>query len=187
MKKVKCKKCGSDNLLITGQLNPNDDNTIREYFSDAYASAGGSGFCCDCGDVRDFEVVDDVHDGNANDPWRCRNCGSLSVQQRAWVDVNTREIDNFIDGGRDDYWCETCEKHNQLVRESELLNEADHWFENGLKPGQDEIISGLDREDYNSEEEWNAECKALWDARDNESKIDIWHELTRDKSNNKEY
>ncbi len=54
------------------------------------------------------------------DQWRCRNCGSLAVQQRAWVNVNTGEVESFIDGGRDDYWCEACEQHGYPVRGSEL-------------------------------------------------------------------
>jgi hypothetical protein len=58
MKKLVCEKCGSDNLLITERLNPNDDNTIREYFTDAYVSDGGTCYCCDCGDIQEFQIID---------------------------------------------------------------------------------------------------------------------------------
>ena len=60
-KKVVRKTCGSDDLLIVEQLNPNDDNTIRKYFTDAYLSDGGTCFCCGCGDIQEFEVVGDGH------------------------------------------------------------------------------------------------------------------------------
>ncbi len=115
--------------------------------------------------------------------WRCESCGSLNVQQRAWVNVNTTEVESFIDGGRSDYYCEGCEEHNRLVRESELIATIEKWFTGDLLPDDDEVISGLNRNDFATDEHFETACKEKWDARDVESKIGIWRELTRDKSN----
>jgi hypothetical protein len=183
MRKIICKQCSSDNLLITERLNPNDDNTIREYFTDAYASDGGTCFCCDCGDIQEFKVLDtDVYD-DKSDPWRCAVCGSLDVEVKVWVGSNTGEITDEENIEDNDRYCNRCEANTRQVQESELMNNIDYWFEHGLKPDDDEIISGLNSDDYDSEEEYTVACKELWNARDNESKIHIWHELTRDKSN----
>ena len=57
MKKVVCKICGSEDILITEQLNPNDDISIREYFTDGYESDGGLCFCNTCSEGREFEVI----------------------------------------------------------------------------------------------------------------------------------
>jgi hypothetical protein len=162
-------------------LNPNDDNTIRQYFTDAYASDGGTCYCCVCGEVQEFQVLDVTDE--KTDPWRCEVCGSSDVQQQAWVNPTTGKVVSYNDCDRGDYWCEHCEEHEHIVRESELMDTIEDWFANHLLPDDDEVISGLNSDDYASEEEYAAACKELWNACDNESKIHIWHELTRDKSN----
>ncbi len=58
--KIVCKECHTEDILITEQLNPNDDNTIREYFTDAYRSDGGLCFCNACQEHQEFEVVGDA-------------------------------------------------------------------------------------------------------------------------------
>ncbi len=116
------------------------------------------------------------------DPWRCEECGSLDVQQRAWVDINDGENINYDDCDRNDYYCHGCSRHNYLVQESDLMKTIEDWFAGHLQPDDDEVISGLKRDDFASDEEYAAACKAQWDARDVESKIHVWHELTRDKS-----
>lgn len=63
------------------------------------------------------------------------------------------------------------------------MERIDEWFAGDLRPDDDEVISGLNRADYASDEEFDEACKEAWNARSNEEKINIWHELTRDKSN----
>jgi hypothetical protein len=175
MKKVICKQCGSEDILITEQLNPNDDTSIRGYFADAYGQDGGQCFCDACLDHQEFEVVDSPDE--EPDPWRCAECGSLDVEF----------TDSGCMGDRNAYWCHNCEEHTHQVLESELMKETvEDWFANHLQPDDDEVISGLKRGDYASDEEYVAACKEMWDAKTNQEKIDIWHELTRDKSNDSE-
>jgi hypothetical protein len=184
MKSAVCKGCGSDNFLITELLNPNDDNTIREYFTDAYASDGGTCFCRGCVEVQEFEVID-IHD-DKSDPWRCENCGSLDVQAQGWIKPDTGKVISYNDCDRSDYWCKHCVDHHYIVRESELMEKTvEDWFANHLRPDDDEVISGLKRDDYASDEEFETTCREKWNAHSNEEKISIWHELTRDKSNDK--
>ena len=49
----------------------------------------------------------------------CVSCGGDNVQQKAWVNPNTKEIDfslseNFED---EDTWCEDCQDHTGLKYE----------------------------------------------------------------------
>ncbi len=106
------------------------------------------------------------------DPWRCSECGSLDVE---YTDTGS--------GDRNDFWCHNCMEHSWQVKESELMKDIEDWFANHLSPDDDEVISGLSSDEFSTQEEHDAACKEIWDARDNESKIHIWHELTRDKSN----
>lgn len=181
MKKVLCTKCGSDNLMIVEQLNPNDDITIRQYFTDAYASDGGLCHCEECNEQVEFKVMETSN--KQADPWRCEGCGSLNVQQRSWTNPNNDEFLHYDDCDRDDYWCEDCEEHEYFVRESELMADIEEWFANHLRPDDIEVITGLNRDYFASDEKYVAACKTKWDALDVEGKIYIWHELTRDKSN----
>ncbi len=178
MKKIVCEKCGSDEILITEQLNPNDDTAIRRYFADAYAMDGGLCFCDSCMEQQRFHVVD-IPDVTPANPWRCERCGSSDVQQQAWVRPDTGEVVSFNDCDRGDYWCEPCGEHPRLVRESELMATIEKWFAGDLRPNDDEVISGLNRNDFTTDEAFETACKEKWDARDTESKIGIWRELTR--------
>jgi hypothetical protein len=183
MKKLVCEKCGSDDLLITERLNPNDDNTIREYFTDAYASDGGTCYCCVCEEVQEFKVLDTDVPDEKSDPWRCAVCGSLDVEVRVWVGSNTGEITDEENVERNDRYCNYCEANTRQVQQSELMEEIEDWFANHLRPDDDEVISGLESDDFATVEEFEAACKVEWNARGVEEKIHIWHELTRDKSN----
>jgi len=138
--------------------------------------------------VRVLDEIDgaDTRTPPANpDQWRCESCGSLDVQQQGWIDPNTGKVVTYNDCDRGDLWCERCEEHNNLIMESELMKRIDEWFANQLLPDDDEVISGLNRDDYASDEEYDAARKEHWNARSNDEKIQIWHELTRDKSNDK--
>ncbi len=181
MKKIVCKECGSEEILITEQLNPNDDTAIRRYFADAYAMDGGLCFCDSCMEQQRFHVVDLPAEPPA-DPWRCKDCGSTAVQRRVWKDANSDEIIRNDGCDMYDYYCEKCECNGYLVEESELMRSIEKWFANHLLPGDAGFISDLDRSDFPSDEAFETACKEKWDARDVESKIGIWHELTGNKS-----
>jgi hypothetical protein len=40
------------------------------------------------------------------DDYVCDACGSTNVQMQAWVDANTGEMDEYVDGGMS--WCCDC-------------------------------------------------------------------------------
>lgn len=139
------------------------------------------------------EVIGNIHDSpdltppeahyetlpkKAKDPWRCAACGSLGVEVKVWVDANTNEITDEDNIGANDRWCGFCGEHTDQIPESELMEIVEEWFEKYLLPDDDEVISGLERDDFASDEEFDAACKENWDARDVEGKIDIWYKLT---------
>ncbi len=209
MKKVVCNKCGSGDVTVTVTVNPNDTAAIRDYCH-RDGTIVEDGWCNGCGDYVELETVGEESPPPPAipvpsptppptpappappplpppalppvDPWRCEECGSKDVQQRAWVDINDGENINYDDCDRNDYYCNGCSRHNYLVQESELMKTIEDWFADHLRPDDDKVISGLRRDDFASDEEYAAACKAQWDARDVESKIHVWHELTRDKS-----
>ena len=117
------------------------------------------------------------------DPWRCERCGSKEVEVKVWVDANTGNITDEGNIERNDRYCRDCDENTGQVRESELLETIEKWFANDLQPDDDEVISGLNRNDFTTDEAFETACKEKWDVRDVESKIGIWRELTRDKSN----
>lgn len=115
-------------------------------------------------------------------PLRCVECGSLNIERQGWLNPNSEKFIGFTEqDDKGDNWCNDCEEHTHQVLENELINTIDYWFENDLKPGDPEVISGLDPNDYTTEEEYDTACMELWRARCNEGKIFIWKTLTYDK------
>lgn len=43
--------------------------------------------------------------------WVCTECGSIHVQQKAWIGLNDHFIDWYTTGDSGDFWCEDCERH----------------------------------------------------------------------------
>ena len=177
MKKEKrycCKKCGSQDIEVRALVKPNENNKFSTYFESSLTDTEPA-LCCKCGwttlEEKEVEV-------EANALWRCRNCGSLAVQQRAWVNVNTNDIDSLIDGGRGDYYCETCEQHNYLVLESELMGTiADWWGQTEFKAM--ERITGYRQIDFSPEEGFQAfvdACHEWWNGKTNDEKISVYFE-----------
>lgn len=112
------------------------------------------------------------------DPYRCTECGSTDVEIKVWAKVN--------EGGRYAGDCEEfersfCNHCDDIVRvrpTSYLLSDIDQWFEIGLGPDDPEVISGLNYDDFATEEEFEAACKKLWNKRSPEEKIEIWRTIT---------
>ncbi len=185
MKKVVCKQCGSEDVTVTVTVNPNDTAAISDYCH-RDGTIVEDGWCNLCGDYVELETVGEESPSPfappPAKPRRCEKCGSTAVQQRVWRDVNSMEVVREDDCDRRDYYCEQCGENRYPVTESELMATIEDWFAGHLRPDDDEVISGLERDDFASDEEYAAACKAQWDTRDMESKIHVWHELTRDKS-----
>lgn len=169
MKKIVCTRCGSEELLVTESLNPNDHNRICDYFTDAYPDKL-QGLCLNCNEVQTLDIVE-AEDASDEDPWRCEDCGSTDVEY----------TDNGTLGDRNDFWCNYCEEHTRQVRESELMAVIQNWFNGELQPEDSEVISGLDPDDYGREEAYLDACTDHWNSLSNEQKISIWKQLTYDK------
>ena len=115
------------------------------------------------------------------DPWRCEECGSLNVDMKVWVGSNTGEqtAQDCVDRG--DCWCYDCEEHTNQVQENDLIDTINYWFHNDLKPDDTEVISGLNSEDYATEEEYDQACNNHWESLSSEKRISIWKSLNYDK------
>lgn len=114
-----------------------------------------------------------------HDPWRCGSCGSTDLKRLIWADPNNNY--KFIAEDESINYrsvCRHCEDETLFVKHSELMADIEDWFENHLQPDDPEVISGLEYGDFASEEEYDAACKKLWDARSAEEKIEIWRTLT---------
>jgi hypothetical protein len=179
MKKTVCKQCGSEDVTVTVVVNPNNVTPIAGYCRND-ETITEDGWCNRCGDYVELETVGDEQ---PVDPWRCGVCGSLNVEMKMWVDSNDLKITSQDSVDRNECWCRDCEEHTNQIQQSELMETVEKWFANHLCPDDDEVISGLVRNDFDSDEEFNAACKQKWDARDVEGKIDIWRKSTCDKSN----
>lgn len=48
--------------------------------------------------------------------YRCDNCNSSKVQAKAWVTLNTFEVDFSLSesGDEEDYWCDKCQAHTTV-------------------------------------------------------------------------
>lgn len=114
-----------------------------------------------------------------DDTWRCSICGSTNLKRLVWADPNNNY--KFIQEDESINFrsvCRHCGEETLFVTTSELMADIEDWFENDLEPDDPEVISGLNFGDFASEEEYDAACKKLWDARSVEEKIEIWRTLT---------
>lgn len=111
--------------------------------------------------------------------WHCSSCGSTNLKRLIWADPNNNY--KFIAEDESINYrsvCRHCGAETLFVKHSELMADIDYWFENDLGPDDPEVISGLNFEDFATEDEYDAACKKLWDARSAEEKIEIWNTLT---------
>jgi L-arabinose isomerase len=42
--------------------------------------------------------------------YRCRECDSTEVQEKFWVNINTFKVSDMVEDGKNESWCEDCEK-----------------------------------------------------------------------------
>jgi hypothetical protein len=136
-----------------------------------------------------IEVIGNIHDNSGStltempdeevkDLWRCKMCGSLSVQQRAWIDPNSIGVVHLECFDRDDFYCDNCEKNNYLIRESELLTKAVEWWgETDFRAM--ERITRYRQLDFSPEDGYQAfvdACNKWWNEKTTDDKISIYFE-----------
>jgi hypothetical protein len=110
----------------------------------------------------------------ADDPWRCEECGSLAVQAHVWIDSNTKEVVLGAQN-RDEHHCADCDANTCQIRESELLENIQKWFDQARIHAL-EYASGLKCADFDNETAFRKACVEFWEALSIEDKINIWNE-----------
>ncbi len=111
----------------------------------------------------------------ADDPWRCEECGSLSVQANVWIDSNTKAV-MLGAQNRDEHHCADCNANTCQIRQSELMQNIDKWWHD-RDFRQMERITGYRQNDFDSEDGYQAlvdACDNLWNTLSTEEKISIW-------------
>lgn len=56
--------------------------------------------------------------------WVCSDCGSLDIEEKMWVIVNTGEITDSVDEGLNCY-CNNCQKHTSQETLKQHLSKYD--------------------------------------------------------------
>ena len=150
-----------------GKLLATLNGECGEDFDEPVEHVQVEGLICIVAWLTENGFVEDIEE----DPWRCEECGSTDVEY----------TDNGTLGDWNDFWCNYCEEHSRQIRESELMVTIQDWFHRGLQPDENEVILGLDPDDYGREEAYLDACTDHWNALQNEQKIAIWKQLTYDK------
>lgn len=170
--KTVCKTCGSEDVSVTVAVNPNDTTTITDYChrDETITEDGWCNRCCEYVDLETTNIK------VSENPWRCGKCGSTAVQERVWRDVNTEKIADAGNCDRADYYCNNCEGHNRLERESELLRRAaDWWGETDFR--EMERVTRYRQLDFDPDEGWQAfvdACNEWWNGKTTDEKISIY-------------
>lgn len=119
--------------------------------------------------MKEQKSIEREHD----DPWRCTECGSKNVQERVWRSVNDIKNVDAENCDRNDYFCENCENHIRLERESVLMEQAAQWWgETDFRAM--ERITSYRQLDFDPEEGYRAfvdACNKWWNEKTIEEKI----------------
>lgn len=180
MKKIICEKCRSTDITVTVTVNPNDQTTIADYCR-RDESITEEGWCNLCNEQVALKTIDD---GNHN-PWRCKECGSLNIQQKVWADANTGEITDWESVEDDDCRCLDCGANTEHVEEEELMQTIIKWWGEADFRAL-ERITGYRQLDFDPEDGYQAfvgACNEWWGNKTTDKKISIRREMTREQSN----
>lgn len=177
---VKCGKCGSSEVEIRAWVSPNLDNAFSMYYDGDSLEDTETCYCRKCGEWTKpaFEKVEIP----PADPWRCRNCGSIAVEEQVWCCVNTGETTCEAQD-RDEFYCGDCDTHDWLIQESELMQDViEPWWKIETTKEDMEAITGLNMNNYSPDNDYRPfydACNVFWDAKTIEEKINIWRTITQ--------
>lgn len=136
-------------------------------------------YCPHCGKRTDNDIIED--------PYRCEECGLLQVQELAWVDTNTQIVQGIFPVEEQDRYCKYCEDHTHQLKESELLDDIQNWWEQ-LDSDTIEVITNLEYESFitepDSDKAFIVACNEYWNALSVEQKIEIRKHYTYDNREN---
>lgn len=60
------------------------------------------------------KVIKEAIKNQTTPSWACSNCGSHNIQQRAWVNINTGELVDYVESSdAEDYYCPDCGGHHK--------------------------------------------------------------------------
>lgn len=92
----------------------------------------------------------------------CEECGSLNVQEKAWVAVN--EDNAYVEGcseDDDDRYCEECQEHVDFCTRKEFEEEMDERWKNATN-AQKENITHLRLSDFDTPQVFVSACDNYW-------------------------
>lgn len=134
-------------------------------------------YCPCCGKRTDNDIIED--------PYRCADCGSLDVQELAWINRNTGKYKGIVSIEERDRWCVYCDNNTLQVKESELLEDIQNWWEQ-LDCQTMETITNLKHESFINETDqdkaFGAACNKYWEDLNAEQKISFWKHYNYDQN-----
>lgn len=144
-----------------------------------------------CGGSIIFRMIDEIDFADTDEKIRvwteewgkdgilvCANCGSVDIQNKAWVDPNTGESVSDADFDTDDNWCEECSEHHRFCSLSEYEDKMDHWFADADFRTMEKMFD-LRYEDFDEEDgyqEFVDECEKRWKELSYESKRYLYND-----------
>lgn len=179
MSKIVCSVCGSRDVQAKVWVKLNENYETTTEFLDEMIREPADCWCCNCEENQKLMIVDDDTPATeTSEVLRCEECGSTEVQIQAWVDPN--QNNKFISDCEDDKssWCDDCETHVRAVPHSEFMEDVINYWWKQCNGEDREVVTGLDDNDFCSDEDYQCACDAIWNAKNDEEKIAIWHTIT---------
>lgn len=190
MSKIVCSVCGSDDVQAKVWTKPNENFDRTCDFIDELIAEPADCWCCNCEENQKLiiSVLTEPLSTITSETMRCEECGSIKAQIQAWVDPN--QNNRFISDCEDykSSWCDGCESNVKVIPHKEFMADVvDYWWKH-LDNGEDkEVITGLDTEDYdpaNNYQAFDTACDEVWASKTDEQKIAIWETITQRADNN---
>lgn len=109
--------------------------------------------------------------------YRCDECGSTKVQIIGWVRPNNDFEYSADYGDLYNSWCEECGENVTVSMYNSVVEPADDWWNDDATCEDKEVVSGLDDNDFDSEEKYDEACNAIWAKMSDEEKVAIWIQI----------
>ena len=121
--------------------------------------------------------IDYLRSEERRNPYRCSVCGSTNIHTKAWIAPNrgSRFVEDIIDDGPKQDWCEECAKRTYARPTDIMLAEAEEWWgETDFRAM--ERITRYRQMDFDPEDGYQAfvdVCNKWWHAHTADEKISI--------------
>lgn len=171
MQIAKCGECGSTEVEVRAYVFPNDHNSFSCYYEESLAATENC-YCHECGQWRPLKV-----EVVSEDPWRCKECGSLAVQDQVWIDSNTGET-MLTPQDKSEYYCSDCQENIYHIHESELMKIIQQWWD-AAEIRIKEAVTGIAVAAFAPEDVrdgFDYACDKFWERLTIEEKIGKWRD-----------